>query len=107
MAKNRFGQFIPDGNGKDTYEYFVTEMLKKISSVTSKQKTLECISSTTTGTIPAGSLQGYVYNTGNANGTFNGMTIGSGEKFEWSGGPFGDIDFDATGTTLKILYSKL
>lgn len=32
MAKNRFGQFTPDGNGKVTYEYFVTTFLEKINS---------------------------------------------------------------------------
>lgn len=35
MAKNRFGQFIPEGNGKATFEYAVLQKLEEICDLLS------------------------------------------------------------------------
>ena len=192
MAKNRFGQFIPDGNGKLTYEYFVTELIDKIKkdvdisndklseikAVLSQEKEIEVIlvrvthpsgtplvevmkqvtdynemsnpryyrvdgteytpvagdqfqyldntdviadlllnvqaltsqknlislDATGSGSIPAGSWSGSVYNSGDADGTFNGQTIEPGMYIEWNG-PVGAINYNGTGTKLKICYT--
>ena len=62
------------------------------------------ITSSTTGSIPAGALNGGVLNTGNANGTFNGQIIQPGIQIPFKGPLAAAIAYNGTGTTLEISY---
>lgn len=61
------------------------------------------------GSVPAGSLRGSVINTGNAAGTWNGISIPAGVSIPWGvcgeNDTYGAIAYDATGTTFVIEYT--
>lgn len=121
MTKNRYGFETTNQQGNVTYEYVVTELLKKLNNkeqITNDYlvQVLEAIGQTggtmfqisttevsTSGTIPV-NYGGSVYNTGSANATFNGVTLRPGMSISWNDGEFGTISYDATGTSLLICY---
>ena len=62
------------------------------------------ITTSTSGTIPVGAMNGGVLNTGNANGTFNGAIIQPGIQIPFKGPLKAATSFNGTGTTLEISY---
>ncbi len=61
------------------------------------------------GNVPSGSLRGSVFNSGDAAGTWNGISLPAGIGIPWGQtgvrDPYSQIDYDATGTTFIIEYT--
>jgi len=69
------------------------------------QRTPGLLTTSTTGTIAAGSVSCSIANTGSGNGIVLGQTIEPGISLDWTAPPgetIGAIPYDGTGTTLLI-----
>ena len=90
QALNRIEQAVSSGGGAQT-------------------RTHNTIISSTTGTVPAGTIRGSIMNIGSANGVWNGITLPAGVSVPWGEVAIRDtynaINFDATGTTFLIEYT--
>lgn len=86
------------------------EMLTSIvDTLTVKQAITHNVVSTSTGSVPV-NIGGSVMNTGDANGTWNGIILKPGISISWGSdgnNEYGVILFDATGTEFLIEYSVL
>ena len=75
----------------------------------SKQAVTHTIASSTTGTVPT-NVGGSVFNLGDADGTWNGVTLKQGVSMSWGSDGnnlFDAIVFNATGTEFLIEYSTV
>lgn len=77
--------------------------------LTPQVRTHNTISTTTSGTVSAGSIRGSVINAGNAAGSWNGISLPAGVSIPWDAvgnrDTYGAISYDATGTTFIIEYT--
>lgn len=77
--------------------------------MTPKQAIIHNILSTSTGTVPT-NVGGSVMNTGDANGTWNGIVLKPGISISWGSdgnNVFDAVVFNATGTEFLIEYSTV
>lgn len=80
-----------------------------INLLTPVQRTHTYITSSTTGSVQAGTLRGSVFNAGDANGLWNGIAIPPGASVSWGHVGINDtynvVNFDARGTLFMIEYT--
>ena len=84
-------------------------MTTVVGLLTPKQAIIHNILSTSTGTVPT-NVGGSVMNTGDANGTWNGIVLKPGISISWGSdgnNVFDAVVFDATGTEFLIEYSTV
>lgn len=79
------------------------------TNLSSVARTHHTVSTSTTGSVPIGSLRGSVFNQGNAAGIWNGISIPPGVSIPWEAignkDTYAAINFDATDTTFIIEYT--
>jgi PKD repeat protein len=79
------------------------------TKLTPQLRTHNTVSTSTLGSVPAGSLRGSVLNVGSAAGVWNGASLPAGVAIPWDSvgnrDTYGAINFDATGTTFIIEYT--
>jgi len=77
--------------------------------LTGATRTHNTVVSSGAGSVPVGSVRGSVLNTGNASGTWNGVSLPAGVGVPWGAADNNDtyntIAYDATGTTFVIEYT--
>ncbi len=78
-------------------------------SLSTELRTHNYVNTTTSGTIPAGTLRGSVLNHGSSAGVWNGVSLPRGVSIPWgdifSRDTYDEIDYDATGTRFLIEYT--
>ena len=99
------------GGGTGSISHIDTSALVQqlIDVMTPKQAIIHNILSTSTGTVPT-NVGGSVMNTGDANGTWNGIVLKPGISISWGSdgnNVFDAVVFDATGTEFLIEYSTV
>lgn len=99
------------GGGTGSISHTDTSALVQqlIDVMTPKQAIIHNILSTSTGTVPT-NVGGSVMNTGDANGTWNGIVLKPGISISWGSdgnNVFDAVVFDATGTEFLIEYSTV
>lgn len=99
------------GGGAGSISHIDTSVLVQqlIDVMTPKQAIIHNILSTSTGTVPT-NVGGSVMNTGDANGTWNGIVLKPGISISWGSdgnNVFDAVVFDATGTEFLIEYSTV
>lgn len=99
------------GGGTGSISHIDTSALVQqlIDAMTPKQAITHNILSTSTGTVPT-NVGGSVMNTGDANGTWNGIVLKPGISISWGSdgnNVFNAVVFDATGTEFLIEYSTV